>query len=176
MNNQEYKKIKLISTVELANNKDKVDERKEKVEQLMKENNIDYAIEILESEPILSSKRVIKTIYTLNLIIKKEDLEKVKEILDISFGFPYEVLEENNIKKEKLDNKIKTNKSKSKKKLDFKAKLALAFIIFIFCMIFAFEIVLIMESGIQTPIFIIMIIEFFVLIKIVKIILNRKDE
>lgn len=28
MNNQEYKKIKLISTVELANNKDKVDERK----------------------------------------------------------------------------------------------------------------------------------------------------
>lgn len=142
----------------------------------MKENNIDYAIEILESEPILSSKRVIKTIYTLNLIYKKEDLEKVKEILDISFGFPYEVLEENNIKKEKLDNKIKTNKSKSKKKLDFKAKLALSFIIFIFGMIFAFEIVLIMESGIQTPIFIIMIIEFFVLIKIVKIILNRKDE
>lgn len=90
---EEYKKIELYTTINLARDKEEVDKIKCKVENILKDYNIEYALEILEKNDFASTKKYIQKIYCLNLIIKPEKSQIVKELLETKACIEYNELE-----------------------------------------------------------------------------------
>ena len=84
-----YQKIELHSTDDLAKDYEIIEYEKETVEKLMIENQIEFAMEIERKKelPIISRKQNI--VYVLMLIVKKDDLDKVIELLDKEGNFGY---------------------------------------------------------------------------------------
>ena len=52
-------------------------------------NNIEYALEITEKEAEGSTSKFPKTLYTLNLVIKQDDANKVKSLLDDLYKYDF---------------------------------------------------------------------------------------
>ncbi len=89
MSGIEYQKIELHSTENLAKDQERIEYEKETAQRLMMENQIPFSIEIEEADLIGSNYRKTGTAYVLNLIVRKEDAEKVIELLDREGGFGY---------------------------------------------------------------------------------------
>lgn len=93
MEEYSYKKFELYTTTNLARDKEEVDKIKCKVESILKDYNIEYALEILEKNDFASNKKYSKKIYCLNLIIKSEKSQIVKELLETKACIEYKDLE-----------------------------------------------------------------------------------
>ena len=89
MSGIEYQKIELHSTENLVKDQERIEYEKETAQRLMMENQIPFSIEIEEADLIGSNYRKTGTAYVLNLIVRKEDAEKVIELLDREGGFGY---------------------------------------------------------------------------------------
>lgn len=87
----EYQKIELHSTHNLAKDNEKIQYEKETVQRLMIENQIQFAIEIEEKDVRDKNNRYSNSLYVLNLVVRKDDVEKVIELLDREGGFGYYV-------------------------------------------------------------------------------------
>ncbi len=77
-----YQKIELQFYRDLKKSENEYLEHKNIVESVMKENSIDYALEIVENQKKNAYQENYIKGYTLNLIIKKIDLHYVLKILD----------------------------------------------------------------------------------------------
>lgn len=97
-----YRKIQLCRTYNLVEDNDKFQEIKDRVENVLKENAMEYVFEIFENKNV-SSGKIRKTLYSLNLIIKNEKLDVVKELLDRMEGIEYTVIEEKEIITESIE-------------------------------------------------------------------------
>lgn len=89
MSSVEFQKIRLHTTTDLVKDQEIIDYEKDAVQRLMMENQIKFAIEIEEANVLSSSLKNTGTAYVLNLIVNKDDLEKVIELLDREGGFGY---------------------------------------------------------------------------------------
>lgn len=89
MSGIEYQKIKLHSTHNLVKDQERIEYEKEVVQRLMMENQIQFAIEIEEVDTVGSYYIKTGTAYVLNLIVRKDDVEKVIELLDREGGLGY---------------------------------------------------------------------------------------
>lgn len=87
-----YHKIELHTTSDILKEHETIDYEKKAVEKIMKDHNLDYA---LEFEERTYNGKVVE--YALNLIIRKQDLDYVIKLLDEAGGFGYYVdLEQKN--------------------------------------------------------------------------------
>lgn len=86
MSNIEYQKIELHSTYDLIKDSKKIMDETEATKRLMTENQIEFTIDIERREcgNILSG-----TLYILVLIVRKEDIQRVLQLLDSEGGFGY---------------------------------------------------------------------------------------
>lgn len=91
MSNIEYQKIELHSTNNLGKDHERIEYERETTQRLMMENQIQFAIEIDEVDIKNSSNNKTGTAYVLNLIVRKDDVQKVIELLDKEGGFGYYV-------------------------------------------------------------------------------------
>ena len=91
MSNIEYQKIELHSTDNLGKDHERIEYERETAQRLMMENQIQFAIEIDEVDIKNSSNNKTGTAYVLNLIVRKDDVQKVIELLDREGGFGYYV-------------------------------------------------------------------------------------
>ena len=193
-----YQKINLYSSTDYAQNKKFFDERKNLIEKILIENKLDYALEVIESYVTESSSRGLKKLYTLNLVIRKEDLNNVQVLLDTFYNYTYQITEEECIEQEDYefeeepiitddmdDDIIKTNKSIFERKREFEDKIKQSsklekFIIIFFTLIFSFfvvfEIILIIETEYVWGILIIIVIEIIIYLKTLNDIVNKKGE
>lgn len=89
MSNIEYQKIELHSTNNLGKDFEQIEYEREVVQRLMMENQIKFTIEIDEVDIKNSSNSKIGTDYVLNLIVRKDNVEKVIELLDREGGLGY---------------------------------------------------------------------------------------
>ena len=89
MSYSEYQKIRLHSTSNLAKDQEIIDYEKDAVQRIMMEYQIKFSIEIEEMSNLSSSLKHTGTAYALNLIVRKDDLDKVIELLDKEGGFGY---------------------------------------------------------------------------------------
>ena len=89
MSYSEYQKIRLHSTSNLAKDQEIIDYEKDAVQRIMMEYQIKFSIEIEEISNLSSSLKHTGTAYALNLIVRKDDLDKVIELLDKEGGFGY---------------------------------------------------------------------------------------
>ena len=85
----EFQKITLHTTSNLAKDQEIIDYEKDAVQKIMMENHIKFSIEIEEMSTISSSLKHTGSAYALNLIVAKYDLDKVIELLDKEGGFGY---------------------------------------------------------------------------------------
>ncbi len=85
----EFQKITLHTTSNLAKDQEIIDYEKDAVQKIMMENHIKFSIEIEEMSAISSSLKHTGSAYALNLIVAKYDLDKVIELLDKEGGFGY---------------------------------------------------------------------------------------
>lgn len=182
-----YQKIKLHSSTEYAYNKNFFDERINAVEKIVKENNIDYALEVVESTVKGVSSKDYKTLYTLNLVIRKSDLLDVQDLLDESYEYTYEILEEKNLEEnedaiifdENNENDAIENKDNIFEKIKQGSKMEkilAGFLTILFLFILVFEIILIIETGYILEILIFVFIEIFVYSKMINGVINKKGE
>lgn len=91
MSNIEYQKIELHLTNNLGKDHEIIEYEREAAQRLMTENQIQFAIEIDEVDIKNSSNNKTGTAYVLNLIVRKDDVQKVIELLDREGGFGYYV-------------------------------------------------------------------------------------
>ena len=155
-------------------------------------------MEVIESYVTESSSRGLKKLYTLNLVIRKEDLNNVQVLLDTFYNYTYQITEEECIEQEDYefeeepiitddmdDDIIKTNKSIFERKREFEDKIKQSsklekFIIIFFTLIFSFfvvfEIILIIETEYVWGILIIIVIEIIIYLKTLNDIVNKKGE
>ena len=194
MKNVEYQKIKLYSSKNYSENQDFFNIRKDSIEKIVKENNIEYALEIEEKYGPGDAPKSPKKIYTLNLVIKKEDLIVVENLLDELYQFEYEIIEPEivEVQEEVISNEEDTNGEAIKKsntinesKITFKEKLenldslgkfCIGFAILIYAFLIIFEVALIAEAGVSMGIIIAMLIETYIFFKAVKGVINKKGE
>lgn len=177
-------KIKLYSSTDYIGEQEIFDEMKNEIEKLLVENNIEYALEITDEEAGNSSSKFPKTLYTLNLVIKQTDLNKVISILNDSYKYDYELIRDIEVEeqeeqqeqeepKESVENK-RTIKEKFQS-MNFIGKCLIGFATVIYLFLIIFEIALIAEAGTQKGIIIAMLIETFIYLKAVGTILNREE-
>lgn len=87
-----YHKIELHSTHNILKEYGTIDYEKNAVEKIMKNHNLDYALEFEERK---YNGKVVE--YALNLIVRKQDLDYVIKLLDEAGGFGYYIdLEQKN--------------------------------------------------------------------------------
>ncbi len=85
----EYQKIELHSTYNLVKDQEKIEEERQAAQRLMMENQIQFAIEIDQKEIKSPTGRNTNVVYVLNLIVRKDDVDKVIELLDKEGNFGY---------------------------------------------------------------------------------------
>lgn len=183
MEDIKIQKIEIYSSKDYVDDQEIFDERKNEVENILKENNIEYALEITEKEAEGSTSKFPKTLYTLNLVIKQDDANKVKSLLDDLYKYDYKFIfdeepseEPEEPVQEVYSTKEETNRSLKEKlkDLDVIGKCILGFLTIIYAFLIIFEIVLINDSGLHKGIIIAMIIETFLYYKAMKVVINRK--
>ena len=91
MPNIEYQKIELHSTYDLVKEQEKIEHEREKAQKLMLDNQIQFAIEIDQKQVPSPTGRNTNVVYVLNLIVRKDDVNKVIELLDKEGNFGYYV-------------------------------------------------------------------------------------
>ncbi len=111
MSYSEYQKIRLHSTSNLAKDQEIIDYEKDAVQRIMMEYQIKFSIEIEEMSNLSSSLKHTGTAYALNLIVRKDDLDKVIELLDKEGGFGYYI---------DLDEEYDPNEESNEKEESFK--------------------------------------------------------
>lgn len=89
MSYSEFQKIRLHSTSNLAKDQEIIDYEKDAVQRIMMDHQIKFSIEIEEVSVLSSSLKNTGSAYVLNLIVRKDDLDKVIELLDKEGGFGY---------------------------------------------------------------------------------------
>lgn len=77
----EYQKIELHTTEELVKEQEIIEYEKETVQKLMIDNQIQFTMEIDQKEEKAPTGNSI-VVYVLNLIVRKDDVDKVIELLD----------------------------------------------------------------------------------------------
>ena len=183
----EYQKIKLHSSTEYAYNKNFFDERINAIEKIVKENNIEYALEVVESSVKGVSSKDYKTLYTLNLVIKKMDLLSVEDLLNKEYKYTYEIVEEKELEENEdamqidddenesaIENKDNIfEKIRQASKIE---KLLIGFLTVLFLFILIFEIILILETEYLYEIVIIILVEIFIYSKMINEVINKKGE
>ncbi len=183
----EYQKIKLHSSTEYAYNKNFFDERINAIEKIVKENNIEYALEVVESRVKGVSSKDYKTLYTLNLVIKKMDLLSVEDLLNKEYKYTYEIVEEKELEENEdamqidddenesaIENKDNIfEKIRQASKIE---KLLIGFLTILFLFILIFEIILILETEYLYEIVIIILVEIFIYSKMINEVINKKGE
>lgn len=183
----EYQKIKLHSSTEYAYNKNFFNDRINAIEKIVKENNIEYALEVVESTVKGISTKDYKTLYTLNLVIKKSDLLSVDDLLNREYEYTYEIVVEK-IDEENED-AIKTEDDNEEEVIENRdnifekirqaskiEKFLAGFLTILFLSILVFEIILIIETGYFWEIIIIMLIGIFAYLKMISDVINKKGE
>lgn len=88
MSGIEYQKIELHSAQDLVKEQERIEYEKETVQRLMMENQIQFAMEIDQKEEKSPTGKSI-VVYVLNLIVRKDDVDKVIELLDKEGNFGY---------------------------------------------------------------------------------------
>ena len=184
----EYQKIKLHSSTEYAYNKNFFDDRINAIEKIAKENNIEYALEVVESTVKGISTKDYKTLYTLNLVIKKSDLLNVDDLLNREYEYAYEIVVEK-IDEEENEDVIKTEYNNEEEVIENRdnifekirqaskiEKFLAGFLTILFLSILVFEIILIIETGYFWEIIIIMLIGIFAYLKMINDVINKKGE
>lgn len=184
----EYQKIKLHSSTEYAYNKNFFDERIDAIEKIVKENNIEYALEVVESRVKGVSSKDYKTLYTLNLVIKRLDLLSVEDLLNKEYKYTYEIVEEKELEENEdaiqiddddenesaIENKDNIfEKIRQASKIE---KLLIGFLTVLFLFILIFEIVLILETEYLYEIVIIILVEIYIYSKMINEVINKKGE
>lgn len=86
----EYQKIELHSTYDLVKEQERIEYEREAAQRLMMENQIQFAIEI-DQKKKKSPTGKSTVMYVLNLIVRKDDVNKVIELLDKEGNFGYYV-------------------------------------------------------------------------------------
>ncbi len=86
----EYQKIELHSTHNLVKDQERIEYERESAQRLMMENQIQFAMEIDQKEE-KSPTGKSTVMYVLNLIVRKDDVDKVIELLDKEGNFGYYV-------------------------------------------------------------------------------------
>lgn len=89
MSDIEYQKIELHSTYDLVKEQEKIEYERQAAQKLMMENQIQFAIEIDQKEIKSPTGRNTNVVYVLNLIVRKDDVDKVIELLDKEGNFGY---------------------------------------------------------------------------------------
>lgn len=183
----EYQKIKLHSSTEYAYNKNFFDERINAIEKIVKENNIEYALEVVESSVKGVSSKDYKTLYTLNLVIKKMDLLSVEDLLNKEYKYTYEIVEEKEL--EENEDAMQIDDAENESAIENKdnifekirqaskiEKLLIGFLTVLFLFILIFEIILILETEYLYEIVIIILVEIFIYSKMINEVINKKGE
>lgn len=175
MNESDYKKIELYKTKNLSRDKKIIDSKIEHFEKIMKENNIDYAIEIkAEDVTVSNSNKIRGKLYILNLVVKKEKFDSTIELLN-NLGETIIVETEDKMKNtESTKNEIQDN--------SLQGKIIRAFFIILCLIIIVLELYLLIysvneyEYGNAILVTIIIIIELLFMKKIWKKLKNRKGD
>lgn len=145
MSNIEYQKIELHSAHDLIEEQEIIERERLAAEKLMIDNQIKFSFEIDQKEIKSLNGRNTNVVYVLNLIVRKDDLNKTVELLDKAGDFGYyvdlddttdlnedeeEIIEENPVKisEETLDDfEVKQESSKDLVNLIIKLIYAILF-------------------------------------------------
>ena len=199
MSGIEYQKIELHSAQDLVKEQERIEYEKETVQRLMMENQIQFAMEIDQKEEKSPTGKSI-VVYVLNLIVRKDDVDKVVELLDKEGNFGYyidldstydptkdtEETENQEKQVEIIEEKIEDDPIKSYgEKIDYKSfpKLIMKiFLLIAFAIILIPEIVGIVygiketEYEIATTLFVFIVIETPIFIWFYNILNKKKGE
>lgn len=199
MSGIEYQKIELHSAQDLVKEQERIEYEKETVQRLMMENQIQFAMEIDQKEEKSPTGKSI-VVYVLNLIVRKDDVDKVIELLDKEGNFGYyidldstydptkdtEETENQEKQVEIIEEKIEDDPIKSYgEKIDYKSfpKLIMKiFLLIAFAIILIPEIVGIVygiketEYEIATTLFVFIVIETPIFIWFYNILNKKKGE
>lgn len=199
MSGIEYQKIELHSAQDLVKKQERIEYEKETVQRLMMENQIQFAMEIDQKEEKSPTGKSI-VVYVLNLIVRKDDVDKVIELLDKEGNFGYyidldstydptkdtEETENQEKQVEIIEEKIEDDPIKSYgEKIDYKSfpKLIMKiFLLIAFAIILIPEIVGIVygiketEYEIATTLFVFIVIETPIFIWFYNILNKKKGE
>lgn len=199
MSGIEYQKIELHSAQDLVKEQERIEYEKETVQRLMMENQIQFAMEIDQKEEKSPTGKSI-VVYVLNLIVRKDDVDKVIELLDKEGNFGYyidldstydptkdtEETENQEKQVEIIEEKIEDDPIKSYgEKIDYKSfpKLIMKiFLLIVFAIILIPEIVGIVygiketEYEIATTLFVFIVIETPIFIWFYNILNKKKGE
>ena len=199
MSGIEYQKIELHSAQDLVKEQERIEYEKETVQRLMMENQIQFAMEIDQKEEKSPTGKSI-VVYVLNLIVRKDDVDKVIELLDKEGNFGYyidldstydptkdtEETESQEKQVEIIEEKIEDDPIKSYgEKIDYKSfpKLIMKiFLLIAFAIILIPEIVGIVygiketEYEIATTLFVFIVIETPIFIWFYNILNKKKGE
>ena len=199
MSGIEYQKIELHSAQDLVKEQERIEYEKETVQRLMMENQIQFAMEIDQKEEKSPTGKSI-VVYVLNLIVRKDDVDKVVELLDKEGNLGYyidldstydptkdtEETESQEKQVEIIEEKIEDDPIKSYgEKIDYKSfpKLIMKiFLLIAFAIILIPEIVGIVygiketEYEIATTLFVFIVIETPIFIWFYNILNKKKGE
>lgn len=199
MSGIEYQKIELHSAQDLVKEQERIEYEKETVQRLMMENQIQFAMEIDQKEEKSQTGKSI-VVYVLNLIVRKDDVDKVVELLDKEGNLGYyidldstydptkdtEETENQEKQVEIIEEKIEDDPIKSYgEKIDYKSfpKLIMKiFLLIAFAIILIPEIVGIVygiketEYEIATTLFVFIVIETPIFIWFYNILNKKKGE
>lgn len=157
---EKYRKIELFKSYDFAKDHEEINKLQNNIEKILKENNIEYLLEVIEEKKFLA--KTLRTVYTLRLVIRSIDLENAKYCLNTIENLNYNVLEDEEILKDTENNNYEENPIKNEDgdtsfdKLDknsmeyAKLQVSRIFLIFLWASIIFLEIVLIIYSIINT--------------------------
>lgn len=158
---EKYRKIELFKTYNFAKDYEEINKLQNNIEKILKENNIEYALEVIEEKK--SFAKTLRTLYTLRLVIRSIDLENTKYFLNTIENLNYNVLKEEEILQDAESNNYEENPIKNEEdentsfnKLDknsveyAKLQVSRIFLIFICASIIGFEILLMVYSIMDT--------------------------
>lgn len=187
-----YRKINIYEASDILKEKEEFDKRKNLVERILKDNNIEYAFEMEDYVGQGVSVKSIYRSYCLNLIIKEQDLRIVEDLLYKDYEHEYIVIDEeenndemecnpiqdNEIEKESIESKDGVvNPGESFKEnlnsLDSTHKMIAYFCMGIYVFFIMFELILIIDSGLHWGLLLAILIETFLIKKVLKGIFER---
>ncbi len=158
---EKYRKIELFKTYNFAKDHKEINKLQNSIEKVLKENNIEYILEVIEEKK--SFAKILRTVYTLRLVIRSIDLENTKYFLNTVENLNYNVLEEEKILQDTENDNYEENPIKNEEdentsfdKLDknsmeyAKLQVSRIFLIFLCASIIFFEIVLMIYSIMNT--------------------------
>lgn len=152
---EKYRKIDLFKTYNFAKDHEEINKLQNSIEKILKENNIEYILEVIEEKK--SFAKILRTLYTLRLVIRSIDLENAKYCLNTIENLNYNVLkdtENNNYEENPIKNEEDENTSfdkLDKNSIEYAMlQVSRIFLIFLCTSIIGFEILLMIYSIMNT--------------------------